>query len=88
MNPSLYLLEDEIFGLEMKLWTQCSNRLRFETQMTNGAGSCCVHSLAKQLAEAAGTSDWRSAITKRLIESGSPPDAARQLAAKLNWAAA
>jgi len=25
------------------------------------------------------------AITKRLIESGSPPDAARQLAAKLKW---
>ena len=31
---------------------------------------------------------WGSAITKLSIESGSPPDAARQLAAELNWAAA
>ena len=37
-----------------------------------------------QLAEAEGTSDWGSAITKRSIEFGSPPDAARQLAAELN----
>ena len=26
MNRSPHLLEVEIFGLEMKLWTQCSNR--------------------------------------------------------------
>jgi hypothetical protein len=29
MNASLHLLEGEIFGLEMKLSTQCTNRLRF-----------------------------------------------------------
>jgi hypothetical protein len=47
-----------------------------------------VDRLARQLAEAEGTSCWGSAITKRSIEFGSPPDAARQLAAELNWAAA
>ena len=46
-----------------------------------------VDSLAWQLAEAAGTSEWESAITKRLTEAGSPPDTARRLAAELNWAA-
>jgi N-glycosylase/DNA lyase len=46
-----------------------------------------LDSLAWQLAEAAGASEWESAITKRLTDAGSPPDTARRLATELNWAA-
>lgn len=45
-----------------------------------------LDSLAWQLAEAAGTPEWESNVTKRLIEAGSSADEARQLAAELNWA--
>jgi N-glycosylase/DNA lyase len=45
-----------------------------------------LDSLAWQLAEAAGTPDWESDVTKRLIGAGSSADAARRLAAELNWA--
>ena len=89
MNPSLHLMEDEIVGLEMKLWTQCSNRLGFRNPNDERSRKLLrVDSLAWQLAEAQGTSDWESATTRRLIEFGSPPDAGRQLAAELNWLAA
>jgi N-glycosylase/DNA lyase len=46
-----------------------------------------VDSLAWQLAEGAGASEWESVVTKRLTEAGAPPDTARRLAAELNWAA-
>jgi hypothetical protein len=42
--------------------------------------------LAWQLAEAAGTPEWESDATKRLIAAGSSLDAARRFAAELNWA--
>ena len=40
----------------------------------------------QQLAEAAGTLEWQSDATKRLIAAGSSPGAARRFAAELNWA--
>lgn len=46
-----------------------------------------LDSLAWQLAEAAGRSEWESNVTDRLIAAGSSADAARRLAAELNWAA-
>jgi hypothetical protein len=45
-----------------------------------------LDSLAWQLAEAAGTAEWESDATKRLIAAGSSLDAARRFAAELNWA--
>ena len=45
-----------------------------------------LDSLAWQLAEAAGTPDWESDVTTRLIAAGSSADVARRLAAELNWA--
>jgi N-glycosylase/DNA lyase len=45
-----------------------------------------LDSLAWQLAEAAGTPEWESDATKRLIAAGSSLDAARRFAAELNWA--
>jgi N-glycosylase/DNA lyase len=45
-----------------------------------------LDSLAWQLAEAAGTPEWESHATKRLIAAGSSLDAARLFAAELNWA--
>jgi N-glycosylase/DNA lyase len=45
-----------------------------------------LDSLAWQLAEAAGTHQWQSDVTDRLIRAGSSADAARTLAAELNWA--
>ena len=45
-----------------------------------------LDSLAWQLAEAAGTSEWEPNVMKRLIQAGSSADEARQLAAELNWA--
>ena len=59
MNRSLHLLEDEIFGLEMKLWTQCSNRLRFRNPNDERSRKLLrVDSFTRQLAEAEGTSCW------------------------------
>jgi hypothetical protein len=53
MNPSLHLLEDEIFGLEMKLWNQCSNRLRLRNPNDERSRKLLrVDSVAWQLAEA------------------------------------
>lgn len=46
-----------------------------------------IDSLAWQIAESVGSSEWESTTTWRLIEAGSSPDAARRLAAELNWAA-
>ncbi len=46
-----------------------------------------VDSLAWQLAEGAGTSEWESLVTQRLIDAESPSDTASRLAREFNWTA-
>lgn len=63
------------------------NAWRAVAKAAGGLQLLRIDSLAWQLAESVSSSEWESAIARRLIEAGSPPDAARRLAAELNWAA-